>query len=89
MALLWLTWVILASYFFTLLVSAVARTKRGERTWTVSVKHARFFDPRSRHRTGAAPIDIVTLQHFQWSSIVAPHPSIEASPTQMPSANVV
>ena len=52
-------------YTTTIFASAVARSRRGERTWTISVKHARFFDPRSRAKPGAAPFDTVLMQPFQ------------------------
>ena len=60
------------SYTITVLLAAAVRAGRGERTWMISVKHARFFDPRARAKPGAAPFDTALMQPFQWAQFRAP-----------------
>lgn len=64
-------------YVITLLVMASLRANRGELTWVISVKHARFFDPRSRTKWGAAPLDVNKMQMVPWPILFAPGTSIQ------------
>lgn len=62
---------------------AIKRAQRGERTWTISVKNARFFDPRCRAaKPDQAPFDIATMQQLQWPSGLAPKTPTPATPTE-------
>ncbi|KZP22136.1 hypothetical protein FIBSPDRAFT_953220 [Athelia psychrophila] len=71
----YLAWALLMVYSITVLVMAIKRAKRGEHTWTISVRHAHFFDPRSRlAKPDPAPFDIATMQQLQWPANLALKP---------------